>query len=224
MNVEIVGINRIGFDSSPDIQLMTSGKTIPLVQDNSTANVWRSWDATWRDVRILDSSNRLVSVFNLSAHDLAAESNYETLRAMFISAAQACDSDQNGLPDHWENLYLKRLGNGRDDDPDGDGFSNWLELAFATDPLDPASYPRFQLSFTRSKQLIVSFPRWSGTAGSYLVDLSTNLMDWSSAASALQKTTLNLYDGTGRSKSSYTVLKNSFLQPNAFIRVGAQAK
>jgi hypothetical protein len=45
------------------------------------------------------------------------------------------DSDSDGLHDLWERLYFGAVfGYGPNDDPDGDGISNFLEFATGTDP------------------------------------------------------------------------------------------
>ncbi len=44
------------------------------------------------------------------------------------------DTDEDGLPDSWENTYLGGLSEGGLDDHDGDGFSNAEELAAGTRP------------------------------------------------------------------------------------------
>ncbi len=53
------------------------------------------------------------------------------------------DWDQNGLCDEWELYYLGYLGADLNDDPDGDGQSNWAEFKAGTDPLDPQSVFQF---------------------------------------------------------------------------------
>ncbi len=58
--------------------------------------------------------------------------------------AAGLDSDDDGLPDEWEAAFqlnpASGVGNdGADGDPDGDGFSNWLEFLNGTDPRDAAS-------------------------------------------------------------------------------------
>lgn len=62
-----------------------------------------------------------------------------TATATYLPTAQ--DSDANGLPDWFEWRYFGGLGQGRYDDPDGDGYENELEAADHTDPLDENSIP-----------------------------------------------------------------------------------
>ena len=60
---------------------------LPLLQDTEAANVWDSWDVTYRDVIILNAENEQVAVFNLTTYSLSVEENYDTLRSLLISAA-----------------------------------------------------------------------------------------------------------------------------------------
>ena len=47
------------------------------------------------------------------------------------------DSDGNGLPDVWENMYFGTIGVNPNDDPDGDGLSNYQEYLLGTNPTKP---------------------------------------------------------------------------------------
>jgi len=47
------------------------------------------------------------------------------------------DSDSDGLPDAWEQLYFKSLAQTATGDPDADGLTNAHELAASTDPTKP---------------------------------------------------------------------------------------
>ena len=46
------------------------------------------------------------------------------------------DTDRDGLPDPWEMGYFGDLSQGSDDDPDGDGFPNWIEATGRHSPLE----------------------------------------------------------------------------------------
>jgi hypothetical protein len=70
--------------------------------------------------------------------------------------AAGLDSDNDGLPDDWENAFqlnpLSASGNdGPDGDPDNDGFSNRQEFLNGTDPHDPASRFRVDLKLNASQ-------------------------------------------------------------------------
>jgi hypothetical protein len=53
------------------------------------------------------------------------------------AVAPGLDSDQNGLPDAWEQLYFGHIGVDPNADPDGDGMSNLQEYRAGTNPNDP---------------------------------------------------------------------------------------
>ena len=52
----------------------------------------------------------------------------------------ALDSDADGLPDSWEDMFFGDLSQGPSDDPDGDGQNNLTEYNNGTDPNDPYSH------------------------------------------------------------------------------------
>jgi len=85
--VQILGVN--GADLEVGNSSMTSGRTLPWLQDTTTANVWASWAVTYRDVFILNGENVPVAVYNLTEHDLSVSANYDTLKKMMIDAANA---------------------------------------------------------------------------------------------------------------------------------------
>jgi hypothetical protein len=58
-----------------------------MVEDTSSDAIWSQWNAVWRDVIILDGDNQIVDVYNLTSFDLSNPTNYDTLRQLFIDAA-----------------------------------------------------------------------------------------------------------------------------------------
>ena len=224
LNVEIIGLNRFTDDDEEANIFFSSGRAMPWLQDTRADNVWSRWGTKYRDVRILDSSNRLVAVYNLTEHDLADSENYETLKQLLITLSNANDSDRDRLPDPWEEVYLHGLSGGPQDDPDRDGFSNFLEQAFGSDPLDAASVPAPRFSLNPSKQFTITFHRWAGSMVDYLAEGSTNLTQWSASTSMIRLTLNNLYDGTGRSKATYSFTKSALVQPAGFLRLNAKPK
>lgn len=60
---------------------------LPILQDDTTADVWSQWEATWRDVYVLDGDNEVYAVFNLTTYDLSDSANYAALYDLFVEAA-----------------------------------------------------------------------------------------------------------------------------------------
>ena len=85
--VRIHGVNSIGAESGNAAACM--GKTIPWLQDVTAEAVWDLWNVTYRDVFILDASNEVISVFNLTTHDLNIPAEYEALKTLLRDAANA---------------------------------------------------------------------------------------------------------------------------------------
>lgn len=222
LNIEILVVNQTGKGGAASMAQMNSGRSLAVVQDSSSANVWNGWDVEYRDVRILDSSNRVAAVFNLSNHDLSSLSNREALKELLVSAAQLTDTDSDELPDHWESQFLRGLSHGGNDDPDGDQASNFAELALGSDPFNRWSRPSLTTSINEASRFTITFPRWAGTLARYGVEGSTNLVNWSADPTTLRITSRNLYDGTGRSEVSYSFNKTVVTQPFGFLRLNVE--
>jgi hypothetical protein len=83
--IEIHGVNGTGHESNNAAACLN--KNLPWLQDDATRNVWGAWAVTYRDVTILDDMNQLVTIYNLTNHDLQAPTNYAELKALLIAAA-----------------------------------------------------------------------------------------------------------------------------------------
>jgi hypothetical protein len=68
-----------------------------------------------------------------------------TPTSVVVDVVADIDSDNNGLPDYWEEQYFHTLtGTSPTADPDGDGMNNLQEFIAGTDPTNSASYFRVQ--------------------------------------------------------------------------------
>jgi hypothetical protein len=64
-----------------------------------------------------------------------------TPTSVVVDVVADIDSDNNGLPDYWEEQYFHTLtGTSPTADPDGDGMSNLQEFMADTNPTNAASY------------------------------------------------------------------------------------
>src|SRR5687768_17919005 len=97
-----MGVNQYTANVESFNQLTTANNLLPWLQDTAQPNVESLWNAAYRDVIILDASNRVAGVMNLTANDLGQATNRARLKEMLRTVANAGDSDGDKLPDHWE--------------------------------------------------------------------------------------------------------------------------
>ena len=103
LNIDILGINMTGTEAGmSDVALIS---TLPVVQDDTTVNVWNDWNAIWRDVQILNAENEVIHVFNLTQHNLAPGNGFCT-DATHVDQT-SCESA--GETWHVNYTYLKQL-------------------------------------------------------------------------------------------------------------------
>lgn len=224
LHVEVLGVNRT--DSAPDnfyIAQMLS--VLPWLQDTAQQSVWFQWGVTYRDVVLLDAFNRPVAPnFNLTVHDLANPTNFATLKKSILSLATPVDSDKDGLPDDWEKYWFGSLAPMPGGDNDHDGFDNRTELAFGTDPSDPASKPLVHALIARPAGLPVlaaTFHRFAGGLVDFVVETSPDMKTWSADPSLIFRSgsVRNACDGKGGADVRFQLTTKSATQPEGFIRV-----
>jgi VCBS repeat-containing protein len=88
--VDILAINEAGQQGGND----NTTADLPVVQDVNNdgiagSDTWVAWDATWRDVTILDANNVVTAVYNLTTNDLSQPAKYAELRQLFANALTA---------------------------------------------------------------------------------------------------------------------------------------
>ncbi len=219
-----MGVNR--FDAAPDnfnITLLNS--ILPWLQDTTQQKVWDRWGITYRDVMILDAFNRPIAPnYNLTVHDLGVATNYATLRKTLLSIATPADSDKDGLPDDWEMYWFGSLAPTPDGDDDHDGFDNRTELAFGSNPSDPASRPvAYALRPRVAGQpiLAATFHRFSGGTVNFVVETSPDLVAWSADPTQILRVgnVRNSFDGTGGADVRFQLTPKAAANPAGFIRI-----
>ena len=224
LNVEILGVNRA--DRSAYSQYITTGRTLPWLQDTTEQAVWSRWQAVEGDVRILDSQNHLYAVFNVGTQDLSLAQNREALKQLFLQVAKAVDADGNQLPDAWEQQVVLNLPAKASEDPDGDGRDNFTEFAFGTSPVNAQSSVPIRTSVVTAGEqsfLSVVFRRRAGSILDYFVEVSSDIQSWTgvTAADSEIPPLRNLFDGTGTVEASYRLKQATSDQPRRFLRVRA---
>jgi len=85
LDVKIFAINMPGYSSGASS--LAPAIYLPMVQDDSTLDIWNDWGALWRDVYLLNENNELVMVYNLSQNNLGNSTSYNTLMQHFVDIA-----------------------------------------------------------------------------------------------------------------------------------------
>jgi hypothetical protein len=223
INIEVLGVNR---QDRSDYNSNIAPYHLPWLQDTFTNSVWGLWHVTYRDLRILDSQNRLFTTYNLTDHDLSDAGNRETLKEAFMEAASFADFDHDGIWDDWEMLHFGNLLATATGDADGDGQNNFTEYAFGTDPNNPSSKTSFVLTLVvagTNRYFQVSFRRRAGFALTYVLESSSDLLTWSAAAGTITiiEPFKNLFDGTGTGQTTCKLAVPIEGQSRSFLRVRA---
>jgi peroxiredoxin len=225
LNVEIVGVNRA--DQAAYNGMISYSVNLPWLQDTEEQAVWSTWAVSMRDVWILDSLNRPVSVFNVSEHNLAFSENRANLKQMLLEAARLIDTDDDQLPDDWETHYFSDLQEAAKGDADEDGFDNFTEYAFGALPHDAASRPVFACTKgTEQNQevLQVTFRRRAGAALDYEVEASAGLAPWQGEPSLVvdMSARRTRFDGSGTAEVTCSLKYSAQPGKRAFLRVRAE--
>jgi hypothetical protein len=206
-------------------------RSLPWLQDSDLSRLWSSWNVDYRDVRIVSSQQELAEVYNLTSHDLGLPDNRTSLKALLLKEAGVQDLDEDGLRDDWEVLYLQELAltSGSNDDPDGDGYNNFTEYAFGSNPRVATSIPQSFAWASRDENgdtwrgLVMN--RRAGATVEYDCLRSQDLATWLSADSRVEWVELErIFDGTG----TFLAYAASVIEPGSekrdFLRVEAKRK
>lgn len=86
MPIEIFGVNDARHARGNDL-IDAMERDLPWLQDSDAQDVWNRWSPEYRDLVILDRSNRQVAVFNLTIHDIGQPDELATLRALLLEVA-----------------------------------------------------------------------------------------------------------------------------------------
>ena len=84
-HIQILGVNYPGLESGNSV--ICDGHVLPWLQDSTQVNAWGKWNATFRDVVILDARNVRINAYNLTVHDLGITGNYDELKQILLTAA-----------------------------------------------------------------------------------------------------------------------------------------
>jgi len=87
------------------------------------------------------------------------------------------DTDQDGLPDDWENFHFGNLSLGANDDPDRDEAPNLAEYRTGTDPTEAASALRM-VAIDRDESGVTTLRFQFAASRGYAIEYSADLEHW----------------------------------------------
>jgi len=114
-------------------------------------------------------------------HSLA---NVGQLKALFAFDLRTVHHPDNPLPTWWQLFYFGHANVDPDHDADGDGFTNYEEYLFATDPMDSDSYPSGPLitaEWTSPQSVALAWEELPG-AVEYLIEHQDQEGNWHAVA------------------------------------------
>jgi len=92
--IRILGVNASG--EAAGNAAMCAGRVLPWLQDQKPPDAWHLWQADFRDVIVLDDENKVVSIYNLTIHNLTDSTNYAQLRTILLTAAGPATLTRSG--------------------------------------------------------------------------------------------------------------------------------
>lgn len=139
-------------------------ETIPTETTEGMLTVTRvSWAA--------GSSHEVRVAYRTGAGKTSPKSDAATVKTW------GADLNNDGLPDDWQQMNFGKLRPGAKEDTDGDGASNYDEFLAGTDPTDPGSVLRTQIS-ERERGLYIE---WNTIPGNYYqLQVTSDFSDWTS--------------------------------------------
>ena len=145
----LVSVNRTGLASADNRSLM------PVISGDGRTIVFQSW-----------ASDLFTSDLNQSSD----------LFAFKLTVPPVTDSDGDGMDDQWELGYFQTLARDGTRDLDGDGATDLFEFLTGTDPTDPKSLFRGEITFGAASGLPrVEWPVSPGKA--YRIEFKDSLGD-----------------------------------------------
>lgn len=89
LGIALFAVNERGYETS--VPRLADEGDLAIVQEDEAHPVWSDWNASWRDVVVLDPRNEALGVFNLTSFSLDRPENYDELKAILVAAARGED-------------------------------------------------------------------------------------------------------------------------------------
>jgi uncharacterized repeat protein (TIGR01451 family) len=194
-------------------QVHVTGATNEFIRSvNQTVN-GGGWQPLATNMYFAAGTNGSVILFN----NTGETNKYLVANAMMWVYNAAQDHSSNGgVPAWWANFYFGTNVNGSvsgSADPDGDGYSNFAEYVFGTDPTNAASYLNFTVSPASTNAVAVTFSPCQG-GRAYQLEAATDL------ANPLWTTLTNGFIANTNGSGTFIVTQTNAAA--AFYRLSAQ--
>jgi uncharacterized repeat protein (TIGR01451 family) len=183
-----------------------------ILSVNETAH-GGAWQPVATNLYFASGTNGHVILYN----DTGDTNKYLVANAMmWVYNAAQDDPTNGGVPAWWANFYFGTNVNGSVSgaaDADGDGYSNYAEYVFGTDPTDATSHLNFTVALSASNVLSVTFSPDQG-GRSYQLQAAADLVN------PVWTTLTNAYTSGTNGAGAFTVT-----QPNSssfYYRLSAQ--
>ena len=186
----VVQVTQIGYEASVDplVQAVPAGGSQNSVQVQ--VPIGAVWEAVSRTPWITLIGGQSRSGSGELSYIVAGNSGGPRSGTIIIAGKEvtisqpgspADDINNNGIPDSWELANLGNLNSAATADVDGDGFSNYVEWRYGTNPRGAASRP--DVSVTIHRAVEVQFGTVPGVV--YELDSSTDLSSWTRVGSSV---------------------------------------
>jgi Bacterial TSP3 repeat/WD40-like Beta Propeller Repeat len=200
-----------GITSTPNIFVfdrLTGSNTLLSAQQPGSGS-WSSWISS----PAISANGGMVAFQSYSSLLLPSEVDLNFVQDVFSEAQSPWptnDSVGDGIPDAWRAYYFGGSGTTTNSqscatcDPDGDGMSNLQEYLAGTDPTNPASVFRLQISAQGStNNLVITWPAVAGR--NYQLQYKTNLTDvvWQTPSATRVVGDTGYYQATNSPPSGY---------------------
>ncbi len=210
-NVYIWHPQNTNFTTNAQVYLTGATNEFILSVDESING--NGWQPLATNMFFTAGTNGSVTVFN----NTGDTNKYVVANALMWVYNAAQDAPTNGtVPAWWANAYFGTNANGYASgaaDPDGDGYSNYADYVFGTDPNNASSKLSFTVTPVSANTVSVTFsPCQYGRA--YELQSATNL------ASLVWTTLTNGFTASTNGSGTFTVSQTN--SGNAFYRLSAQ--
>jgi uncharacterized repeat protein (TIGR01451 family) len=153
-------------------QVYVSGGTNEVIRSVNQTTNGGSWQPLANDIYFAAGTGGNVTIYNKTGEtDKSVVAN-----AMMWMYDPAQDNPTNGsVPGWWANYYFGAGANvSGSADADGDGYSNYAEYVFGTNPTDASSHLNFSVTPETGNAVSVTFSPWQG-GRAYQLQTATDL-------------------------------------------------